>query len=285
MRILVTGAAGQLGTALRPVLDARHEVSWTDREEFDVRDLSAVRAWVAELRPAAIVHLAAAADVDDCERHPEVAFEVNALGARYVALAAREAGAKLLLLSSDYVFDGSLGRAYREFDDPHPLNVYGWSKLHGERAAREAWSETIVVRTSGLFGGGSRNFPEAILRATSGGQEVGVVTDQRCRPTYAGHLAEALRILVESPFPGTYHVASAEATSWHDFARAILRAAGRDPRLVRPIVSEQLSRPARRPPNSELDTRAFELTFGHALPSWREGLPEFLASRGAGRQA
>ena len=285
MRLLVTGAGGQLGESLRGVLEPRHEVVWTDLEDLDVRDLGALRSAMSEHRPAAVVHLAAITDVDGCERRPEAAFEVNSLGARYAALAARECGARLLFLSSDYVFDGGLSRAYREYDDPAPLNVYGWSKLHGERASRELGGDCYVVRTSGLFGPGGRNFPEAILRATEGGSAVDVVDDQVCRPTYAGHLAEAVAVLLESANFGVYHVASAGETSWFDFARAILAAAGRDPRLVRPIASERLGRPARRPRRSVLDTRAYELTFGRVLPAWAEGLAEFLAARGGGRFA
>jgi len=279
MRILVTGAAGQLGQALRGVLEPRHEVAWTDREELDVRDLSAVRAFVREQRPAAIVHLAALTDVDGCERHPEIAFEVNSLGGRYTALAAREAGARLLLVSSDYVFDGRLERPYREYDNPDPVNVYGWSKLHAERALRELGGDSVIVRTSGLFGAGGRNFPEAILQATRSGAAVEVVRDQICRPTYAPHLAAAIGLMLEARNPGTYHVASAGEASWFEFARAVVAAAGRDPALVIPITSDRLGRPARRPAQSVLDTRAYELTFGQVLPSWSEGLAEFLALR------
>ena len=285
MKLLVTGAGGQLGQSLRGALEPRHDVVWTDLEDLDVRDLQAMRAAALEHRPAAILHLAALTDVDGCERRPETAFEVNSLGARYAALAARECGARLLFLSSDYVFDGRLERAYREYDDPRPLNVYGWSKLHGERASRELAGGCYVVRTSGLFGPGGRNFPEAILRATEGHTPVDVVDDQVCRPTYAGHLADAIAVLLESPNLGVYHVASAGETSWFDFARAILQSAGRDPRLVRPIPSERLGRPAPRPRRSVLDTRAYELTFGRVLPSWSEGLAEFLAARAPGRQA
>ncbi|MFH1144043.1 MAG: dTDP-4-dehydrorhamnose reductase [Candidatus Eisenbacteria bacterium] len=281
MKILVTGAAGQLGQALRSVLEPRHAVSWTDRDELDVRDLAALRAWVREQRPEAIVHLAARTDVDGCEGQGEIAFEINSLGTRYAALAARESGARLVFLSSDYVFDGAQARPYLEYDDPHPLNVYGWSKVHGERAVRELAGDHFIVRTSGLFACGGCNFPEAILRAAGEGRAIEVVDDQICRPTYAPHLAEAVGMLLESTCFGTYHVASAGATSWCDFARAILSEAGLDPSLVRPIPSGRLGRPARRPAQSVLDTRAFELTFGRVLPSWREGLGEFFASRGA----
>jgi dTDP-4-dehydrorhamnose reductase len=134
MKILITGAAGQLGQALRLELEPRHEVLTTDLEDLDVRDLSALRAYVSAERPDVILHLAALTQVDVCEQRPEAAFEVNTLGTRYVTLAAREVGAELVVLSSDYVFNGRTSSPYREYDNPDPINVYGRSKLGGERA-------------------------------------------------------------------------------------------------------------------------------------------------------
>jgi dTDP-4-dehydrorhamnose reductase len=281
MKILVTGAAGQLGDALRRVLEPRHAVLWTDREELDVRDLAAVRACVQSERPEAIVHLAAVTQVDACEGMPEVAFEVNALGTRYVALAARQAKARLLFVSTDYVFDGCERRAYREYDTPRPLNIYGWSKLHGERAVECLVSRHFIVRTSGLFGAGRPCFPEAILRALASGGRVPVVQDQVCRPTFVGHLAQGIGEILESEDYGRFHVASAGETSWFDFACAIAEAAGYRRTSIEAITSAALARPAARPANSVLDTHAFELTFGRVMPHWRDGLTEFLAQRGA----
>ncbi len=280
MRILVTGAAGLLGDALRRVLESQHDVTWTDREELDVRELASVRACVQTVRPEAILHLAAITQVDACEGMPAVAFEVNALGTRYVALAAREAQARLLFVSTDYVFDGLQTRPYGEYDTPHPLNIYGWSKLHGERAVEALVERHFIVRTSGLFGAGRPCFPEAILRAAQTESRLHVVNDQVCRPTYADHLADAIAAILTTEDYGRFHVASAGETSWFDFARAIMDAAGlRRPR-IEAVSSAQLGRPAPRPARSVLDTRAYELTLGRALPHWREGLTEFLAQRG-----
>ncbi len=281
MKILVTGAAGQLGKALRMELEGRHEVLWTDLEDFDVRDLAAVRAFLGKERPEAVLHLAAITQVDACETRPETAFEVNALGARYMALAAREVDAEMLLVSTDYVFNGRTRRPYQEYDNPEPLNVYGTSKLHGERAVAALVPKHYIVRTSGLFGSGGVNFVETILGIRGRGGRLRVVTDQVCRPTYAGHLAESLSRIVGSGNHGIFHVASAGETSWFEFARAVLEAAGEDPAVVGPITSEQLQRPARRPSYSVLDTRAYEMTFGHVLPHWREGLREYFLHRGS----
>lgn len=277
MRLLVTGANGQLGQALRTCLEPRHEVVWTDLDDLDVRDLAGVRGVIGEHRPQGILHLAATTQVDACEARPEATYEVNALGARYVALAAAEAGAELIFISTDYVFDGRATRPYLEYDDCDPLNAYGRSKLYGERAVAALLPRHYIVRTSGLFGPGGRNFVEAILTARKRGNPLRVVRDQVCRPTYAPHLAEALRRMVGSGNYGTYHVASTGETSWFDLARAVLSAAGHDPDAVEPITSGQLQRPARRPAYSALDTRAYELTFGQALPNWMEGLRAYLA--------
>jgi len=279
MRILVTGADGQLGHALRPVLEPRHTVQWTDLHQLDVCDPASVRAGVRAAAPEVILHLAAWTDVDRCEAEPEQAFRVNALGTRHVAQAAVEAGARLVFLSTDYVFDGRQERSYREEDAPRPLNVYGRSKLDAEATVQALVAGHRIVRTSGLFGAGERNFPAAILRASARDGRVRVVTDQVCRPTYAGHLAEALGAILTSTANGIVHVASAGATSWFEFARAVLRAAGADPDVVDPISSEALGRPARRPANSVLDTAVYDAASGRPLPHWSEGLADFLAAR------
>ncbi len=277
MKILITGAAGQLGRAVRLELEPRHEVLTTDLEDLDVRDLSALRAYVSAQRPGVILHLAALTQVDVCEQRPEAAFEVNTLGTRYVALAAREVGAELAVLSSDYVFNGRASSPYREYDNPDPINVYGRSKLGGERAVTSLLEAHYVVRTSGLFGPGGANFVAAILAAHRRDGRVKVVRDQVCRPTYAGDLARALARMVGSGNYGIYHVASAGETSWFEFARAILKAAGENPGAAEPIGSDALARPAARPPYSVLDTRSYELTFGHVLPHWDEGLKAYFA--------
>ncbi len=276
MRILVTGANGQLGHALRAALEPRHEVTWTDLEELDVRDLAAVRGLMGAERPQAVLHLAATTQVDACEARPEATHEINALGARYVAIAAAEAGAEMVFISTDYVFNGRAGRPYLEYDDCDPLNVYGLSKLHGERVVAAILPRHYVVRTSGLFGPGGRNFIAAILAACGRGEPLRVVRDQICRPTYAEHLAEAIRRLVGSGAYGTYHVASAGEASWYEVARTVLAQAGQAACPIEPISSQDLGRPARRPPYSVLDTRAYELTFGHALPNWKDGLRAYL---------
>ena len=278
MKLLVTGAEGQLGRALRASLGAGYDVIWTDLDELDVRDLAGLRDVLAQAGPDVVIHLAAMTQVDACEQQPERAYEVNALGSRFLALAAREIDAELLMISTDYVFGGGARRPYLEYDDPDPINSYGRSKMHGERAVMMLTPKHYVVRTSGLFAPGGANFVTAIERAGRQKPRIEVVADQVCRPTFAAHLADAVAMLAGSGNYGIYHVASAGETSWAEFARAILAEAGLERVTVAEISSDQLNRPARRPAYSVLDTRAFELTFGHALPSWREGLAQYFAN-------
>ncbi len=278
MKLLVTGAAGQLGEALRDVLENGHEVVWTDVEELDVRDLEGTRAHLAEQRPYAVLHLAAMTQVDACEAQAERAFEVNALGTRYLALAAREIGAEMLFISTDYVFGGAARDPYHEYDPPDPINVYGRSKLHGERAVSSLVPQHYIVRTSGLFGPGGQNFVEAVLRKARAGESLRIVADQICRPTFAPDLAAAVGMIIGSGNYGIFHVASAGETSWAGFAREILKAARITGIGLEEISSAELDRAAPRPAYSVLDTRAFELTFGHVLPPWTAGLSRYLSA-------
>jgi dTDP-4-dehydrorhamnose reductase len=282
MKILVTGSDGQLGRALRPVLDAAHEVVWGDLPDLDVRNWADLRNLVRGQRPNLILHLAALTDVDVCEQDIEQAFAVNALGTRAVAIAAREVAARLFFVSTDYVFDGSSRDPYQEYDTPGPLNCYGRSKLHGERAVRELAPEHCIVRTSGLFGPGGRNFAKSIWEAQARQQPLRVVADQTCRPTFAGDLAVALGALIEGGHVGTFHVASRGAVRWSEFARAVVQASGGEGADVVEISSTELRRPAPRPAYSVLATRAYEILTGRELPHWREGLAAYVRELRAG---
>lgn len=254
-RVLVTGADGQLGTALREAF-ARDEVVALTRAEWDVTlppptDLPAVDL---------ALHAAAWTDVDGAEDDPQTATAVNVGGTRHVA----ELGAPLVVFSSDYVFDGHKRAPYVESDGPNPLSVYGQTKLLAEGAAgKEAW----IVRTSWLFGWTGTNFVRTMLRLGAERDEVAVVDDQRGCPTYVGHLAEAVRELVQRP-PGVWHLAAAGDCTWAEFAEAIFAEAGIRCR-VRRISSAELGRRARRPAYSVLRS---ERPGAPRLPHWREGL-------------
>lgn len=272
MRVLVTGAAGMLGHDMVAHLSPRHEVTAVDLD-VDVTDLGAVRACVAEHRPEAIFHLAAWTDVDGAEASEEAAAAVNATGAGNVAIAAAEAGAAMVLPSTDYVFDGRKGAAYVEDDPTGPLGAYGRTKLDGERAALAAHPAGVrVARTAWLYGASGRNFVDTMRGLAADRDEVTVVADQEGCPTWTRDLAPALEYLVGCP-PGIYHTAGGGSVTWAGFAEAIFAEAGLRCRVV-PITTADLGRPAPRPEYSPLAvTRAGAPRLRH----WREALKDYLA--------
>jgi dTDP-4-dehydrorhamnose reductase len=255
-RVLVTGAGGQLGAALReefPGADAR------TRAELDVTEPIAL-GYV----PGLVLHAAAWTDVDAAETDEAGALRVNVEGTRHVAAL----GVPVVYYSSDYIFDGAKRDPYVESDAPAPLGAYGRSKLLGEREVRDGW----IVRSSWLFGWTGHNFVRTMLRLGAEREEVRVVDDQRGCPTYVGHLAAATRQVVALP-NGVWHVAAAGEATWADFAAAIFAEAGLNCRVV-PISTEELGRPASRPAYSVLKS---EREGAPKLPHWREGLRECLA--------
>jgi dTDP-4-dehydrorhamnose reductase len=252
--VLITGAGGQLGAALRerfPDADAGA------RELFDVT-VSAL-----DYTPELVFHAAAWTDVDGAEEHPAQAELANVQGTRNVV----GLGAPVVYFSTDYVFDGAKPDAYVETDETAPLSVYGRTKLEGEREVRAGW----VVRSSWLFGWSGRNFVRTMLALGRRQDEVRVVDDQRGCPTFVGHLAAAMPELVDLPY-GTYHVAAEGDCTWAEFASAIFAEAGLNCRVV-PISSSELGRPAQRPANSVLRSAHPETPH---LPHWHEGLRECL---------
>ncbi|HVC35443.1 MAG TPA: dTDP-4-dehydrorhamnose reductase [Chloroflexota bacterium] len=279
MRIFVTGAAGQLGSEL-PRAFAGHDIIPGTRPGFDLTDERSVRAAIEQAQPALVVHAGAYTDVDGCERDPERAYQVNALGTRYIALAARAAGAALVAVSTDYVFDGTKGEPYLEWDDPHPLSVYGRSKLAGEREALSLHDRCYVVRTSWVYSPRGRNFVRTILRLASERPTLTVVDDERGGPTLAADLAEAIAKLVERPVYGSYHFSNAGSCSRYELARHTIALAGLTAEVVPVSTAEYLSRyplPAQRPANSTLRNLA-GAALGIELPPWEDALQRFLRS-------
>ena len=269
LRVLVTGAAGQVGSELLHAF-AGHEVQGTT---VDVGDRDAVHAVVLELRPDRIVHAAAWTDVDGCELDPDRAFRSNALGTRNVVEAARRVGAHVLAVSTDYVFDGEGDRPYSEWDEPRPLSVYGRSKLAGER---EVGPDDTVVRTSWLSGrSGRTNFVKTMLRlAAASDGPLPVVTDQVSCPTIVSDLAPTLARLSVEARPGVFHVTNQGAASRYELACAVLGAAGHNASRVKPVVTADLDppRPAPRPRMSVLDNAALRLAGLPLLPDFRPSL-------------
>ena len=274
MRVLVTGAGGMVGREVVETLELgdAHEVVGLDHAALDVGDRDAVLGAIGSVHPDAIVHCAAMTAVDACESEPDRAFLVNALGSRFVMEGARRAGAYVVALSTDYVFDGTQPEPYHEWDTPNPESVYGQSKLAGEF---ELDLDCAVVRTSWVIGRYGANMAKTILRLAGGDAPLRFVDDQRGCPTVAADLATMLRTFVVERLPGTWHVTNQGPVSWFEFAGAVLRAAGDDPARVAPITTADLQppRPAPRPANSVLDNRALRLSGRPLLPDFRESLP------------
>jgi len=278
-RVLVTGAAGMLGSDLGPALAASgHEVLARPRSDLDIADAKAVARAVRELSPDVVVNCAAFTKVDDCETDSR-AFEVNTRAVEHLADACGQGGVQLVQISTDFVFDGEKAAPYTEEDPVGPLSAYGRTKLGGEEAALRL-PGSLVVRASWLFGRSGWNFIEAILKQVAGGRkELSVVTDQVGRPTATTDLSEAIVALLEAGAFGIYHFANRGEVSWNEFAREILWRAGIGDVSVEPTTSAALARPAKRPPYSVLDTGKYERLTGRPIRSFHEPLAEYLALR------
>jgi dTDP-4-dehydrorhamnose reductase len=277
MRILVTGAGGQLGADLVAHCSALgDDVVGLDREGLDIADRSAVLGLVTSTRPDVIVNTAAWTAVDACEGDPDRAYRVNALGPRWLREAATATGAHLVQLSTDYVFDGTLDRPYREWDPTNPRSVYGASKLAGEQ---EAGPDACIVRTSWVCGAHGNNMVKTILRLVKDQSTLSFVDDQRGCPTFTADLAPAVRRLAVERRVGVHHVTNQGAVSWYEFVREIVAETGRDPAMVQPIATADLhpARPAPRPANSVLDNAVLRLGGAPLLRHHREPLRELVA--------
>jgi len=274
---LITGAAGMVGRDLREALELRGEdVVALSKDDLDITDSRLVQAAVSEAHPDVIVNCAAYTRVDDAESNERVANAINGSSVELIAQSANDAGALLVQLSTDFVFDGAKRTPYEIHDPTAPLSAYGRSKLLGETAAQHA-KRHIVLRTSWLFGRHGNNFVEAIRRQL--GKAVNplrVVNDQRGRPTYTPHLAGVIIRLVNGGTNGFVHYADEPECTWYDFACAIVEELGASV-TVQPVSTEEFPRPAKRPPYSVLSTERYERLTGVRPENWREGLREYLS--------
>jgi len=275
VKVLITGAAGQLGRALVEELGRRHwEAVATDLPEMDIADRDAIWRTLSIHRPGVVINAAAATRVDDLEGDPDLAMKVNALGPRHLAAACRRLGAKLVHISTDYVFDGAKAGPYLEWDATNPLSVYGLSKLLGEEGVRQQCPDHFILRTAWLYGLPGPNFITAILARARQGQELKVVQDQRGTPTSAPALASQVLALAQTEAFGTYHATCQGEATWYEFALLILERAGLRVK-VRPCTTEEFPRPARRPANSVLENRLLKLEGLDLMPSWQEAYNQF----------
>jgi dTDP-4-dehydrorhamnose reductase len=277
MRIAISGSKGQLGLALQEVLgrpDGPGDATLLlDLPEHDITDLAATTAAIAAFRPQVIIHGAALTDVDRCEREPDLAYRVNALGTRNLAVAAQQVGAAMVYVSTDYVFPGR-PEPYWEYDRPEPLSVYARTKWYGEQIVRDLLPRHYIARTAWMYGRGPRNFVRTVLRLADERGAMQMVTDEVGSPTYALHLARALERLVRTDAYGIYHLANAGVCSRYEWACKVLRLAGREGVEVTPATNYR--RLARVPSRVELQNASGE-AIGIAMPPWQEALAEYLA--------
>jgi dTDP-4-dehydrorhamnose reductase len=276
VRILVTGAAGQVGARVAGALPG-HDVLAAGRDVLDLADREQVEQVVAEFAPDAVVNAAAMTNVDACERDPERAFTVNALGVRWLAQATARRGGHVVHVSTDYVFDGEANRAYDEWDAVHPISEYGRSKLGGEVELAQHAASWATVRTSWVFGRRGTDLVSWAFGAFDRGELDGVLADQVSIPTYAPDLANLLARFAVERRQGMFHVTSGgEAVTRHELIVTALRARGADPSGVAPIDAADLDRPAARPRMSALDNRALRLAALPALRSWRDAVTDYV---------
>ncbi len=283
-RAVVFGASGQLGVELCGELKRReYEVAAFERAKLDITDAEKVERAVAEFDPSVVFNAAAYNQVDISEREPQAAFSANALAVRNLALACRQNDARLVHFSTDYVFDGTLGRPYTEEDAVHPLGAYAVSKLAGELYAQAYLDRPLIVRTSGVFGPGGLhtargNFPELMLRLAREGKPIRVVEDHVASPTYAPALASRSIDLLEKDFAGLFHIGGGEAISWFSYARLIFEKAGIAADLL-PTNEREYRTAARRPKFSALANRRLAESGIEAMPSLAEAVALYLAAR------
>ena len=277
MKVVVTGAGGQLGRELTRVFTtADVDLVALTSADLDVTDAGMVMARLQAEQPALVLNAAAFEQVDACEDDPAAAWGINAAGAWHVALVCRELGATMVHVSSHAVFDGRQERPYTEFDPPAPQSVYGRTKEAGEQLVRETLDRHYIVRTSWLQGRHGHNFLRAILRRGRERAQVSVVNDQRGCPTFAGDLARSIAELVGTGAYGTYHRTGSSSCTWFDLARAAYEAADIQVEVL-PISTEQYGGPAPRPANSVLDNTKAKLLGLDPLPRWQDALDGFLA--------
>ncbi len=280
MKILLTGARGQLGRDCQAVLGARHELIATDLPEFDITAGAQVRDRVAAARPDVIVNCAAFTRVDACEVQRALALRVNAEAPRLLAAAARAAGALLVQISTDYVFDGArpVPQPYQENDAPHPLSAYGASKLAGEQAVQASGARFAILRTAWLYGRYGGNFPKTMLRLALAEpeRERPVIAEQWGSPTWSWRLAEQIETVISAGATGVFHATAGGHATWFDLAEKFLTALA-VPHKLAPCTVAAYPLPARRPLNSILENARLKQAGLHVMRSWEAELAEFVA--------
>ncbi|MEK5269387.1 dTDP-4-dehydrorhamnose reductase [Aeribacillus sp. FSL K6-8394] len=279
MKIVVTGGKGLLGTDLTQIIKQKgYEVFSFGKAELDVTNFDKVYKAFQEAEPDVVIHAAAFTNVDLAEREQDLAYLINGIGTRNVAVLSEKVGAKLMLISTDYVFDGEKNRPYNEFDVPKPLNIYGHSKLLAETFVKQFHSKWFIVRTSWLFGEKGLNFVKTMIKLAKEKKNIQVVNDQIGSPTYTKDLSEKLIELMVTEKYGVYHISNAGECSWFQFANQILNKAGYTDIKIIPCTTKEINRQAKRPHYSVLDNFALRLNGFAGLRSWEEALKEYMVN-------
>ncbi|MCE5201237.1 MAG: dTDP-4-dehydrorhamnose reductase [Synergistaceae bacterium] len=288
MKVMITGSNGQLGSELRRILqkgvselgpipkcfiDAK--LDCVDIEDLDITNLSDVSRHVCEFAPQLIINCASYTNVDACETHQDDAFKVNSLGARNMAVGAEMVGARIIYLSTDYVFSGDASSPYREYDRPEPQNVYGATKLAGERFVRDFCSRWFIVRTSWLYGYNGKNFVKTIMRLARERGTIKIVSDQTGNPTNAADLSHHILKIASAGEYGIYHCTGRGTCSWYDFADKIIEYSGIKASVF-PCSSDEYQSPVKRPKYSALEHMALRCSVGDEMRKWQDALKYFL---------
>ncbi|MDR3596629.1 dTDP-4-dehydrorhamnose reductase [Clostridium sp.] len=288
MKILIAGAKGQLGNELQDIIkDGRAEIGEVsetikksevialDVDELDITNLELVKNKLNDLKPDVVINCAAATNVDGCESNEDFAFKVNSIGPRNLAIACEEIGAKLVQVSTDYVFSGVGNKPLTEYEVPAPYSVYGKTKLLGENYVREFSSRYFIVRTAWLYGYVGHNFVYTMRKLGKDKEMITVVNDQKGNPTHANDLAYHILKLIESEEYGVYHCTGKGECTWYDFAKMIIELSG-EKCEVKPCTSEEYKTPAKRPEYSSLDNMMLRNTVGDEMRNWKEAIKSFI---------
>lgn len=274
-KILITGCNGQLGRAInKQYANTDYELVNTDVAELDITNVDAVVSMMKEVKPYAIINCAAHTGVDACETDQDNAYRINAIGPRNLSIAATQVGAKMIHISTDYVFEGNATKPYTEFDTVNPQGMYGFTKLAGENFVKEFAKDYFIIRTAWLYGDG-KNFVKTMLRLSETNDKVRVVGDQFGSPTSASELAKMIAHLVPTQNYGLFHGTCEGACSWADFAKEIFRLAGKKT-VVEAITTAEYPTPAVRPAYSVLDNYMLKLTSDFTFASWEDAIKEYM---------
>lgn len=276
MKVLVTGVKGQLGYDVVKDLEKRgHQPIGVDRDEMDLMDNEAIRTFIMNLKPEAIIHCAAYTAVDKAEEEVETCYQINAESVKVISECAKELDVKLIYISTDYVFDGTKEGEYVETDLPNPINVYGASKLKGEQYVQTLLEKYYIVRISWVFGVNGNNFIKTMRRLGSERDELNIINDQVGSPTYTADLARLLVDMMETDKYGIYHATNEETCSWYEFANEIFKQSGIEVK-TNPITTDQYPTAAKRPMNSRMSKAKLKANGFNLLPTWQEALAHYL---------